>query len=133
MRGLCRWLLLTMAALSLAGCERSKPYQSLSREAAAQQRETGRVDFSKLEIGWDRLYLFPPYATGSEVEGSLGVPWSDYAKSAIGFSDGVSLVIFMKDHQVIRWFDHPRNQGDLAPYHRKEGYGRDEAIFPPKA
>ncbi len=134
MKSLHRWLLLIiMAAMSLAGCERSMQHQSLSREAAAQQRETERIDFSKLKIEWDRLYLFAPYASELDVERSLGVSWSEYAKSAIAVSDSASLVIFMKDHQVIGWFDHPRDQGDLAPYHRKEGYGRDEATFPPKS
>jgi hypothetical protein len=99
---------------------------------ALQHLGDGRIDLSQLDLQWDRGYVFQPYATQTQIDETLGFPWSEYSRSSIEYSDAVCLVIFTSGNEVIGWFEHPRGEGDLATYYRKEGYGSQDAIFPPQ-
>lgn len=50
-------------------------------------------------------------------------------RTGIAFDEGVNLVVFVKGGEVVGWFDHPRNRGDLADMANGIGYSRDEARF----
>src|SRR4051812_20928578 len=66
------------------------------------------------DFDWDRVYCFDCYSGQSQIEKRLGFPWPRLGGSAIESSDGVCLIVFVKDSRVVRSFDHPRKDGDFG-------------------
>ena len=82
-----------------------------------------------IEDQWDKVYIFGPYTTEEKIDNTLGFNWDSYSRSSIGHNEGISLLIFTKNKQIIKYIEHPRNQGDFSNLYRKEGYKRSEATF----
>jgi hypothetical protein len=53
------------------------------------------------------MYVFAPYSDRQPIEQRLGFSWPDADQSAIDAQDGISLVVFVKDHRVVYWYDQP--------------------------
>jgi len=123
------WPICLMCCLVLlTGCGKSKsPVQGRLEAQAASGAAS--FDFAaESPFAWDRLYIFAPYSPRASVEKSLGFAWPDYRQTSIESSDSVCLVIFVKDSQVVHWFEQPRFV-DLCDLASKKGYGRSEATF----
>lgn len=88
------------------------------------------VDFTEVApFPWDRLYVFGPYTPAQRIHDSLGIHWPDAKSTSIEYSDVVNLVVFVQNRQVVYWFEHLRNQGDLFELASSMGYSREEANF----
>jgi hypothetical protein len=88
------------------------------------------VDFTRVApFAWDRLYVFGPYTPPEQIHASLGFHWGGVEGTSIQESDGVNLVVFVKDGQVVHWFEHPRHRGELEAVADPRGYAREEAQF----
>jgi hypothetical protein len=89
------------------------------------------VDIAQIgPSGWERVYLFAPYTPTEGIYQALGFRWPEVERSSIRSNDGVNLVVFVRGGEVVGWFEHPRNRGDIAEdVARAEGYARDEARF----
>jgi hypothetical protein len=78
------------------------------------------------------VYAFPPYTPTDEIRRGLGIEWADAGDSSIGMSDVVTLLVFVRDRQVVRAFDHGLESGYLvcvAPPVVEGGLAADEAIL----
>jgi hypothetical protein len=88
------------------------------------------VDFSDLaSCDWNRLFVFHPYTRGEDIERALGFHWDQAKASGISHSDGVNLIVLVKDSQVVKWFDHPRSRGELYGLADGSGFHRTNAKF----
>jgi hypothetical protein len=89
------------------------------------------VDFAKLmPFQWDRMCVFGPYSNREAIEDRLGFPWNewnDYRPGQLD-SDAITLVVFVREQQVVRWFFHPTAKGDLELLGGKE-YLPNQAKF----
>jgi hypothetical protein len=75
------------------------------------------IDFSSIKTPflWDRLYVFEPYTNLSEIENVLGKSFNKetcFRESWV--SDGVALLVFTNNGQVMQCLDYGRNKNDFA-------------------
>ena len=89
------------------------------------------VDFATIApFAWDRVFIFGPYTSSQEVDRRLGFHWSEYWQTNIDKFEGYNLVLFVREAKVARWFEHPRNQGELEGLaEAKNGFARGDAKF----
>jgi hypothetical protein len=107
---------------------------ALWSQALWRQAERGPgavVDLDEIgPSGWDRVFVFPPYTSHGMIRQSLGCRWPDVESTSIDMSDGVNLLVFVRDGEVVGWFEHLRCRGDFAEEAvRTAGYARGEASF----
>lgn len=121
-----------LALLLVAGCGDGGVSPSV-RDQLKSSVSSGATsfDFAAADptFSWDRMHVFGPYSGQADVEKELGFRWSDYGRTTIGSSDGVVLLVFVRDGKVVYWYEHPRDAGDLAPLDNDQGYTRTEAKF----
>lgn len=90
--------------------------RSVSAAIAARAAAGGELDLAEVaDFEWDKVYLFGPYTPRQYVGEALGFEWPSLGGSDIESSDGVTLVVFVKDGRVVKSFDHPRHRGDFLP------------------
>ena len=88
------------------------------------------IDFAQItDFDWDRVYCFDCYTGQREIEKRLGFPWPGLGGSAIESSDGVTLIVFVKNGRVVRSFDQSRREGDFGKIDNPHGLTRAEARF----
>jgi hypothetical protein len=92
-------------------------------ERASRARDTVDVT-AAAPFAWDALFVFPPYTTPGQIASTLGFPWPDAARSAIGTQDGYSLLLFVKGGRVAHWADFPREFGDFSGVRAPHGIRR---------
>ena len=105
---------------------------SVSRRIAERvASDDGRpIDLTELaDFDWDRVYCFDCYSGQGEIEKRLGFKWPGLGGSEIEMSEGVTLIVFVKDGRVVRSFDQPRNAGDFGGIDNPGGLSRSEARF----
>jgi len=89
---------------------------TISSEIFSQlkQSEWKTVEFSKVvSFEFDKVCIFGPYSTNEGAEKVLGFSWNMELKTSINSNDGVNVIAFVKDNNVISYVEHPRNQGDF--------------------
>lgn len=64
-------------------------------------------------FGWDRFHVFPPDSTPERINRTLGFEWDQADHSNIGSDNSINLLVFVRDGEVARAFDHQRDRGDL--------------------
>jgi hypothetical protein len=81
------------------------------------------------DFSWDELHIFDPYSSRDLIESRLGFEWPQADHAGIQDSDGVTLLVFVKNGGVVRYVTQPRNQGDFAGLNEPAGLTPTEAIF----
>lgn len=99
------------------------------------QRGPGaEISFASLApYEWDRVFIFGPYTPHKDIHNSLGFHWAGVSRTNIGDHDGITLVVFVRGNEVVEWFEHPRNRGDLAKLPNGKGYAQGRAKFEVKS
>ena len=119
-----------VVCLMLATSCAPKPDQELGRRisVAAEASDVSVVNASEVAaFAWDRLFVFPPYTTSTQVEKELGVRWSESAR--IESDDTFVLLVFVDRGRVVRFIDQARDRGDFTECHHAGGFSRSEAVF----
>jgi hypothetical protein len=85
-------------------------------DAVRRASETGRPFrlAAVTPFEWDRFYVFPPNSTPERINRTLGFEWEQADHSNIGSDDSINLLVFVRDGDVVRAFDHDRGRGDLV-------------------
>jgi hypothetical protein len=88
-----------------------------------------RIDLSTAVPGeWDRVCIFGPYVEKSRAATALGFDWDMAANSSVIGNEGLSLLVFIKDKQVVEHFDYPRGKGDFSNL-SGECFAKKDAVF----
>jgi hypothetical protein len=125
-----RWGATTAFHNSVSLSQDSRTSAAIAKRVA--QSGAGEVvDLAQItDFDWDIVFFFTPYTPQSEVEQSLGLEWPDLGGSRIEIDEGDTLVVFMKDRTMVRWFDHPCDQGDFSALRLKgRNLARHQARF----
>ena len=114
---------------SLAGCGR--PGADISREIARQFQlsDGGSVNLAQAVPGaWDEVCVLGPRSDNIVAANTLGFDWNAEARSSIEDSDTISLLVFIKDGDVVEYVEHPRADGDFS---RESGrcFAREASVF----
>ena len=105
---------------------------SVSKRIAASvsSNDSRPIDFAQItDFDWDRVYCFNAYSGQSGIEKTLGFSWPGLGGSEVEMSEGVTLIVFVKNGRVVRSFDHPRWKGDFGGIDNPHGLTRAEARF----
>ena len=78
---------------------------------------------------WERVYIFGPYTPAEDIHRILGFRWSDVKWTGIESDDGVTLIVFVREGEVVGWFEHPRSRGDFYLLENTASFSRDDARF----
>ena len=101
-------LILTIAAC--AGCVNYSDKISEQFEASGKKL----IDLkAAVPSDWDRVCFVGPYQDDAFVEKTLGFSWPAERKTSIEDSDGITLLVFVKNRSVLAHVEHPRDHGDF--------------------
>lgn len=79
---------------------------------------SGTVDLSKqLQGNWDKVCLLTPYFNNESTENVLGFKFNVEEKSRIFVSDSITLVVTVKNNEILKRYEISRNNIDLGPVH----------------
>ena len=104
----------------MAGCkntEQAKENKQISVLIDQQfnQKNLGYIDLAKVsDASWDRVCIIGPYALNKTAEDLLGFKWDIEENTEITSNDGITLLIFVKNKQVVEYVQHPRNKVDFS-------------------
>ena len=77
--------------------------------------KTAPIDLSVVgSPSWDRVCVLSPYTTNQAAEQILGFRWDAESNTSITVSDGVNVLVFVQNQQVVAYTEHPRNKGDFS-------------------
>ena len=115
--GIVLKIIVPLMLAALVGCgtkEKSfvQAFRGLVESAQHDQRVVVKVS-SVTDFSWDKLFIFGPYTPSDKIDRQLGYIWSSKAKDRIAFTQGVSLMVFVQDGIVVRYFEYPRQYGDF--------------------
>ena len=118
-----------LAAIGLA-C--SPPDSALEAQIAkaVAQGEGATLQMSRVaDFDWDRFHVFPPYTPSQDVDQQLGFHWSAAESTGIHELDSITLLVFVRDSNVVAYVTLPRRDGDFSDIKHPGGFSREEAIF----
>ena len=93
------------------------PRSDISAQIEAQLHAdpTGSVDLRRIgPEEWERMCVLTPYTNNEAASNTLGFPWDAEKYTAIEDHDGINVLVFIQDNQVLAYTEHPRNQGDFS-------------------
>ena len=73
------------------------------------------VDLSEsLKEAWDEVCIFSPYSNNQTAEDTLGFEWDLETHTSIYTNDGVSLLVFVRNRSVFKYFEVSRRVLDFT-------------------
>jgi hypothetical protein len=105
---------LVAAVFLIAAC--SSESSRISSEIASQfdASSNGAIDIRRVgPSDWERICVLTPYNTNEIAHRVLGFEWDAERYTSIAGSDGVNVLVFIKDDEVLAYSEHPRNKGDF--------------------
>jgi hypothetical protein len=103
-------LLLFVSACSDNGNEISAQIESQFKASS-----TAPVNLTLVgPTSWEQVCVLRPYTNNEGAEKVLGFKWDAENKTSIYGSDGVNVLVFVRNHEVIAFTEHPRNMGDFS-------------------
>jgi len=90
---------------------------AISEQITAQfdASKTTSIDLSVVgPASWERVCVLSPYTTNQTAEQVLGFKWDAESKTSIAGSDGINVLVFVQNQQVVAYTEHPRNKGDFS-------------------
>lgn len=124
-----RPLLVLLMLAALAACDR--PGRKLSQEIGRQFQLSGdgSVNLAQAVPGpWDHVCVLAPYSDNTAARNALGFAWNAEARTSIHTNDGIALLVFVRDGDVLDYVEHPRGDGDFSNLGGK-CFAREESAF----
>ena len=117
-----------MIAVTALSCSQrdNRIARRISKQIDARSQTMDMATVAPFE--WDAVFFFSPYAPQTMIEQAIGCPWPEYEKSGIGYSDGFSLILFMKNGIIAAWCMNPRNNGDFSAVYSTQSYTKDDVF-----
>ena len=101
--------------LLLFGCFSGGSPISEQITAQFEASKASPIDLSVVgPASWERVCVLSPYTTNQTAEQVLGFRWDAESKTSIAGSDGVNVLVFVQNQQVVAYTEHPRNKGDFS-------------------
>lgn len=80
------------------------------------KEEASILDFNELcDFRWDKVYVFGPETTRSEVNEKLGFTWSEAKAKGIGKDKKDNFIVFVENNQVTQYLKIPASYGTIVP------------------
>ncbi|MBC7938682.1 MAG: hypothetical protein H7Z19_02785 [Chitinophagaceae bacterium] len=88
----------------------------ISAKLSEQFDASGSAAVNMAKLGpstWTKFCVLGPYTTNDTAEIILGFKWDVEHRSSIGTNDGINLLVFVKDQEVLAHAEHRRDKGDF--------------------
>lgn len=106
---------LLLPLILLFGCSTGSSSISAQITAQFEASKTAPIDLSVAgPASWERVCVLSPYTTNKTAEQVLGFRWDAESKTSIAGSDGINVLVFVQNQQVVAYAEHPRNKGDFS-------------------
>ena len=114
--------------LVLSACSRLDRDISSRIEAEFNANATAPINLALIApSAWDRVCVLPPYTLNKQTTSILGFEWDSESKTSIGGSDGINVLVFIRNSEVVAYTEHRRDKGDFSKM-RPRCLNRDQAI-----
>jgi hypothetical protein len=107
-------LLLPVLGSLLLAC--SGVDKEISAQIQAQYDASSTAPINLSLVGppsWERVCVLTPYNSNEQAEKVLGFKWNANGKTSIGGNDGINVLVFVKDGEVIAYTEYRRDKGDF--------------------
>ena len=102
------------AATAISACAGGDRAISTALGRQVKANPPGPIDLSTLgPPTWTRVCVFGPYTTRELAETQLGFKWDIDRHSGIGGDDSITLLVFIRESEVVAYTEHPRSEGDF--------------------
>ena len=104
----------------LLGCTNQEAQKENKQISIQIEQQLKQINFTTLDLAkvsskdWSRVCYIPPYALNKYAKKRLGFDWSIEENTDISTNDGISLLVFVKNDEVVEFVQHPRNKGDFG-------------------
>lgn len=116
-------------SVSLTACDRPDRDASLEIARQFQLSGAGSVNLAQaVPGGWEEVCVLASYADNVVASNTLGFDWNAESKTSIQTNDSISVLVFVKDGEVLRYVEHPRADGDFSRLGGK-CFAREESVF----
>ncbi len=73
------------------------------------------VDLSQLgPESWQQVCILGPYTDNQVTAKVLGFEWDSESKTSIADRDGINVLVFIRDQEVLAFTEHSRDKGDFV-------------------
>lgn len=101
--------------LFVSACSGNSNKISTQIESQFKASSTAPVNLALVgPASWEQVCILVPYTNNEGAEKVLGFKWDAEGKTSITGSDGVNVLTFVRNHEVIAFTEHPRNMGDFS-------------------
>lgn len=108
-------LSLVLPVILLLGCSGGNSPISEQIKVQFEASKTAPIDLSVVgPASWERVCVLSPYTTNQTAEQILGFKWDAESKTSIAGSEGINVLVFVQNQQVVAYTEHPRNKGDFS-------------------
>ena len=91
--------------------------EEISAQIQAQYDASSTAPINLALVGpstWERVCVLGPYTMNEHAEKVLGFKWDATGKTSIGGNDGINVLVFVKDSEVIAYTEYRRDKGDFS-------------------
>jgi hypothetical protein len=76
-----------------------------------------KIDLTKIDnLDYDKLLILEPYSNIEKIEKELNIDLSNISENQIHSSDGINLLVFLKNKKSIKISELSRTNGDFEDY-----------------
>lgn len=87
-----------------------------------------KIDLTKIDnLDYDKLLILEPYSNIEKTEKELNIDLSNISENQIHSSDGINLLVFLKNNKSVKISELSRTNGDFEDY--KVVINRENTIF----
>ena len=119
---------LALAVLSSA-CAGEAPVNRAIVAAVEKGPGTRLVLAEHTGFPWDRVCILGPYTSDDTVDSLTGVQGAAGQAHGIRSSDGINVLMFVREDRIAASVAHARNRGDFGPELVGKCYSREQANF----
>jgi len=98
-----------------SACTRSDSRLSAELAELVNDQSQAVVDLARLDgPDWQRACFLAPYTNSEGAAKILGFGWDSDSYTSIRESDGIAVIVLVRDRKVVSFAEYPRNLGDLS-------------------
>lgn len=112
---------LALAASTVAtSCMKSDSTVVNRLSALVKADDSQDIDLANIgPSSWNKVCVLRPYTDNKRAQQILGFYWNAALRTSILTSDGINVLVFVKDEAVVAFSEYPRSLGDFSKFPAK--------------
>ncbi|HEY9646224.1 MAG TPA: hypothetical protein V6C88_07640 [Chroococcidiopsis sp.] len=108
---------LLLAVLLIACSNRDDVQNPISQGIIEQLNANSAAPVDLAQVGpaaWEQVCILGPYTDNQATAKVLGFEWDSESKTSIADSDGINVLAFIRNQEVLAFTEHSRDKGDFV-------------------